>query len=602
MEVVKLHGRVKTLIDSKGSAMGQRYMSLTERVKDYGGIKIDWTKVYAVVDELDRRGITRGDFQRDIAEFLLGDGQLLDIAGDSDYLYMIEHQKSLESLIERLRDEGFDIEYRPGPKKWSGVYILRGIPDWVEDLIGTKESVTKRKYTKGAIMRRRDISLTEFRMEKGDHDGIKLSWTDSVAIADELERRRVVRGAFQRDTVQYFLSRGKIYASAIHHVRGRAGAYLDKYQQSIDSLIKRLQDAGFDIEYQLGPRGGKWTAVYILRGLPDWAQNLIGTSKSTLPPAIAKRENEHLAETVLKLNRALRRLFLEQTVADLGETPRVPADDEDALVEPEIDTYELETEMNAEVYRDLYQTLVDAIRAYSDLDVQATEDGMAIGSEDGYAIVKFVVLNGEPLIQWQLPSGTYSFTLAPQVGTVESVDELINRLSDEDHIEAFISMIKDGFTAGEVELEVGGEEEDFFDELPEGPMEEPTEEPSEPDVELPSEEEPMGPPEGEEEGETSEFEPGEEESEEEEETEEEEEPEEEEEEATESRVRRRFRLHKRMKEQAEPDADALAKRVLKSFDFPDFYKKFEPREGQPDIISFVSQPANTAEDSDESIT
>jgi hypothetical protein len=57
-----------------------------------------------------------------------------------------------------------------------------------------------------------------------------------------------------------------------------------------------------------------------------------------------------------------------------------------------------------------------------------------------------------------------------------------------------------------------------------------------------------------------------------------------------------------MKEQAEPDADALAKKILKSFDFPDFYKKFEPREGQPDIISFVSQSANTAEDSDESIT
>jgi hypothetical protein len=576
--------------------MGWRDTSLTERVKDYGGIKVDWAKVYAVADELERRGITRGDFQKDIAEFLLGDGQLLDIAGDSDYLYMIEHQKSLESLIERLRDEGFNIEYRPGPKKWSGVYILRGIPDWVEDLIGTKESVTKRKDTKGAIMRRRDIDLTEYRMEKGDHGGIKVDWESAKVIADELERRRIVRGAFQKDTARYFLNKGEIYASAVHHVRGSAGMYLDKYQRSIDSLMERLQDAGFDIEYQPGPRGGKWTAVYILRGLPDWAQNLIGTSKSTLPPAITKRKSEHLAETVLKLNRALRRLFLEQTVADLGETPRVPADDEDALVEPEIDTYELETEMNAEVYRDLYQTLVDAIREHSDLDVQTTEDGMAIGSEDGYVIVKFVVLNGEPLIQWQLPSGTYSFTLAPQVGTVESVDELISKLSDEDHIEAFVSMIKDGFTAGEVELEVGSEEEDFFDELPEEPMGEPTEEPSEPDVELPSEEEPMGPPEGEEEGEMPEFEPGEEEP------EEEEESEEEEEEATESRARRRFRLRKRMKEQAEPDADALAKRVLKSFDFPDFYKKFEPREGQPDIISFVSQPANTAEVSDESIT
>jgi biotin operon repressor len=558
-------------------------MSLTERVKDYGGIKLNRTDAQAVADELERRGVIWWGVQKKTVEQLLEKGEMpVDIVR-----YF---------LVRQLEDEGFDIEYQPGPDKWSDVYVLRGLPDWIEDLIGTKESVTKRKDTKGAIMRRRDIDLTEYRMEKGDHGGMKVDWESARVIADELERRRIVRGAFQKDTARYFLNKGQIYASAVHHVRGRAGDYLGKYQQSIDSLMERLQDAGFDIEYRPGARGGKWTAVYILRGLPDWAQNLIGTSKSTLPPAITKRKSEHLAETVLKLNRALRRLFLEQTVADLGETPRVPADDEDALVEPEIDTYELETEMNAEVYRDLYQTLVDAIREHSDLDVQTTEDGMAIGSEDGYAIVKFVVLNGEPLIQWQLPSGTYSFTLAPQVGTVESVDELISRLSDEDHIEAFVSMIKDGFTAGEVELEVGSEEEDFFDELPEGPMEEP----SEPDVELPSEEEPMGPPGGEEEGEVPEFEPGFEPGEEE--SEEEEEPEEEEEEATESRARRRFRLHKRMKEQAEPDADALAKRVLKSFDFPDFYKKFEPREGQPDIISFVSQPANTAEDSDESIT
>jgi hypothetical protein len=469
--------------------------------------------------------------------------------------------------------------------------VARPLSDWTKNLVDSK----------GAIMRLRDINLTEFRMEKGDHGGVKVDWESAKVIADELERRRVVRGAFQKDTVRYFLNKGEIYASAVHHVRGRAGTYLDKYQQSIDSLMERLQDAGFDIEYQPGPRGGKWTAVYILRGLPGWAQDLIGTSKSTLPSAITKRKNEHLAETVLKLNRALRRLFLEQTVADLGETPRVPADDEDALVEPEIDTYELETEMNAEMYQDLYQTLVDAVRERSDFDVQVTEGGMAIGSEDGYAIVKFVILNGEPLIQWQLPSGTYSFTLAPQIGTVESIDELIEKLSDEDHIEEFVSIIKSGFTAGEVELSVGSEEEeeDFFDESPEEPGK------VEPEFELPPEGEQEGEPHVGEEGEEKvpEFEPGEGDEEGlDEEPEEEEEKEREEEEATESKSIRQFQLRKRIKEQADPDPDALAKRILKSFDFPDFYKKFEPREGQPDIVSFVSQPANTAEVSDESLT
>jgi len=452
------------------------------------------------------------------------------------------------------------------------------------------------------------MNLSELKYKVPTEGAVTVKDRKSIwRIIEELRRRRIIRGSFQDDIVYKLLERGAVYGSAYRHIGGRASRYVTRYQESIDALMERLKDAGFKIRYQEGPLGGAWSGTYILEGLPSWAEEIAkGYGESTMK---RKKSNTNLAETVLKLNRAIRRLFIEQTVSDLGVTPQVPADD-DLPVEPEVDTYELETDMSSEVYRDLYQDLVDAIRERGNLEVELVDGGIAIGSEDGYAIVKFVVLNGEPLVQWQLPSGVYSFTLAPQIGTVDNVEDVISKLISDDHIDDFISMIRSGFEAGEIELEVGEEEgEDLFDEIPEEepPLEEepPFEEEPGGEEELPPEDFEAGefPPPGE--GE-EEFPPeGEEERPEERPEEEPEEEEEEEEEAAgeSHRSRRRFSLKKRLKEQApSADPDELTKRVLRSFDFPNFYKKFEPREGQPDIISYVSTSANTERESDESIT
>jgi hypothetical protein len=139
--------------DGRSVMIRQKDMSLTER-KDYGGIKLDPESVEVILGKLERRGVTRDDFQKHEVRTLLRDGQIYVEVSDysrktdddypdySDYHSYLgfRHLRRIGALMKRMQSEGFDIEYRNLPRggKWGVVYILRGIPDWVEELIGTE--------------------------------------------------------------------------------------------------------------------------------------------------------------------------------------------------------------------------------------------------------------------------------------------------------------------------------------------------------------------------------------------------------------------------------------------------------------------------------
>jgi hypothetical protein len=147
----------------------------------------------------------------------------------------------------------------------------------------------------------RQISLTE-RMR--DYGGIKLDPESVEIVLKGLERRRIVRNDFQKHEVRSLLKDGQLYVEVDYARGGTADDYPDyhdylgfRYQRSISSFMKRLQNAGFDIEHIPSSRGGKWRAVYVLRGLPDWVEDLIETG---VPPAYSESVDSERMRALLR--------------------------------------------------------------------------------------------------------------------------------------------------------------------------------------------------------------------------------------------------------------------------------------------------------------
>ena len=179
--------------------------------------------------------------------------------------------------------------------------------------------------------------------------------------------------------------------------------------------------------------------------------------------------------------------------------------------------------------------------------------GFIVSTADGKQLTfVFDNLDGEPVLQIWTGDGKITVSLAPLIGSVDSVPTVVERIAgDEEAVEELVDFVAD----------VVGEEGEF---------EELIEEPS---VDLGDEEE-----KGDEEEVGGDIERGEDE------LGLEEEEEEEEREVGESR--RKFR-GRRMREQNE--TEKTSDRILKKLTFPAFSKKFQPREGRPDIVSYVTQ-------------
>lgn len=73
--------------------------------------------------------------------------------------------------------------------------------------------------------------------------------------------QEVAKGEWQKDIARYLLTGQKVH-NPIALLAGRASGFTSKYTTSLDSLIRRLVDAGYIVYKELGPRGGSWSCNY----------------------------------------------------------------------------------------------------------------------------------------------------------------------------------------------------------------------------------------------------------------------------------------------------------------------------------------------------
>jgi len=322
-----------------------------------------------------------------------------------------------------------------------------------------------------------------------------------------------------------------------------------------------------------------------------------------------------LAEDLIRVSKRFRRMFLEQTVGDLGEAPAKPVDDEEETVKVDVE------ELGREAYGDSVEGIVQAIQDMGVDNVEAENVTTFVVEKDGKKITfEFMTIDGEPVVVIYTDEGRVTVSLAPLIGYVTSVEDAVDKVAeDESVLQEFSALIGD--VVG-IETEVEDKVEDK-DELEE---EEWVEE----------EEEELDEGEFEEEGVEEEEEVGEEEEKEEEEEFEEEKFEEgdeerEEEKVAEARWRRRRGLRIREQE-AEYDMASGRRDItigliqdsdekiglipVKTIDitkgverkdvtgtegmtFPNLYAFFQPKEGMPDIQGFVSGEIKQGEEKKE---
>jgi len=160
------------------------------------------------------------------------------------------------------------------------------------------------------------------------------------------------------------------------------------------------------------------------------------------------RKRKTLAEELISVTRKFRKMFLEQTVSDLGEVPAGPAEDEEVNVSAD--------EIGDEVYGDAVQEIVSAM---NDAGIEGFE---AIGittfvlKKDGKEITFEVsTIDSEPVAAIYTENGRVTVSLAPLIGYVQSAEDAVEKLAnDADALDEF-SMLA-GDIAG---VEVGAESE-----------------------------------------------------------------------------------------------------------------------------------------------
>lgn len=75
------------------------------------------------------------------------------------------------------------------------------------------------------------------------------------------ELKKLARGSWQAG-ILYDLLSGKEVFNPISLLRGRARNYSYKYTTSFYNLLDRLEQAGVQVQYTPGSRGGMYSATY----------------------------------------------------------------------------------------------------------------------------------------------------------------------------------------------------------------------------------------------------------------------------------------------------------------------------------------------------
>jgi len=162
-----------------------------------------------------------------------------------------------------------------------------------------------------------------------------------------------------------------------------------------------------------------------------------------------------LAEELIKVSKKFRRMFLEQSVADLGEIPGEPVGDEEII---NVDTEQL----GQEAYGDSVQSIVQAVQAMGIENVEAEGVTTFVLEKDGKKITfEIATIEGEPVVVIYSDEGRVTVSLAPLIGYVIEIEDAVEKVvNDEKVMKEFLDLVAD-VVGVEVEEEWKEEVEDF---------------------------------------------------------------------------------------------------------------------------------------------
>jgi hypothetical protein len=160
-----------------------------------------------------------------------------------------------------------------------------------------------------------------------------------------------------------------------------------------------------------------------------------------------------LAEELISVTKKFRRMFLEQTVSDLGEVPAGPAGEgEEVNISAD--------EVGAEAYGDVVQEIVSKVNDFGIEGFEAKGVTTFVLNKDGKEITfEINTIDSEPVVAIYTESGRVTVSLAPLIGYVQSAEDAVEKIADdEDALGEFSGLVGD--MAG---IEVGGGEEEVED-------------------------------------------------------------------------------------------------------------------------------------------
>jgi hypothetical protein len=171
------------------------------------------------------------------------------------------------------------------------------------------------------------------------------------------------------------------------------------------------------------------------------------------------KRNSVLAEELIKVSRKFRRLFLEQSIEDLGEVPAEPiGDEEDVNVDVE--------EIGKEAYGEETQNIVSALEDAGVEGVEAESPTTFVVERGGKKITfEVATIEGEPVVVIYTEDGRITVSLAPVIGYVTAPEDAVDKLAgDENAVKEFVGLVGDVVGIEGEEADWVGEEEGVAEE------------------------------------------------------------------------------------------------------------------------------------------
>jgi len=168
-----------------------------------------------------------------------------------------------------------------------------------------------------------------------------------------------------------------------------------------------------------------------------------------------------LAEELISVTKKFRRMFLEQTVSDLGKVPASPAGEGE-----EVDISA--DELGDEAYGDVVQEIVSAMNDAGIEGFEAKDVTTFVLNKDGKEITfEISTIDSEPVVAIYTENGRITVSLAPLIGYVQSPEDAVEKIADDEDALGELSGLV-GDIAG-VEVSDDGEdteaesEDDWYD-------------------------------------------------------------------------------------------------------------------------------------------